>query len=236
MFHRQEYGQVYKNMQLINLHTHQTSETRSTQILNVFAQDLSPDEPNFLFSTGLHPWHIGKVNLEECFQAIDRIAAQKNMLAIGECGLDRSIKVGFALQEWCFKRQVLIANNRRKPLIIHCVRAYSDLMQLKKENKSDLPWIIHGYRGNLETTLSLIKHDFYFSIGEQLLNDESKHDIFSSIPIERLFLETDDRNISIDEIYSLATQILKIDENELAQIIASNFKTIFGEDHLYVKG
>ncbi len=219
-------------MQRINLHIHQTSETGSTQILNVFAQDLSPDEPDFLFSTGLHPWHIGKVNLEECFQAIDRAAAYKNMLAIGECGLDRSIVMDFALQEWCFERQITIANNHRKPLIIHCVRAYSDLMQMKKESKSGLPWIIHGYRGNLETTLSLIKHDFYFSIGEQLLNDESKLDIFRSIPMERLFLETDDRKISIAEIYSLAAQILKIDEKGLAEITASNFKTVFGEDHL----
>jgi len=234
VFRRQEYGQAYKNMQLINLHTHQTFETGSTQILNVFAQDLSPDEPNFLFSAGLHPWHIGKVNLEECFESIDRAAAQKNMLAVGECGLDRSVLVDFALQEWCFKRQILIANNHRKPLIIHCVRAYSDLMKLKKESKSGLPWIIHGYRGNWETTSSLNKHDFYFSVGEQLLKDKSKHDIFRSIPIERLFLETDDRKISIDEIYSLATQILKIDENELSRIIASNFKTIFGEDHLQV--
>lgn len=219
-------------MQLINLHTHQTSETGNTQILNVFAQDLSPNEPDFLFSAGLHPWHIGNVNVEECFEAIDRAAAQKNMLAIGECGLDRSVVIDFALQEWCFKRQIQISKDHRKPLIIHCVRAYSDLIKYKKENKSDLPWIIHGYRGNFETTSSLIKHDFYFSIGEQLLRDESKQDIFRSIPIERLFLETDDRKISIAELYSLATQILKIDENELSQIIASNFKTIFGEDHL----
>ncbi|BBE20756.1 deoxyribonuclease YjjV [Aquipluma nitroreducens] len=219
-------------MQLINLHTHLADKTGNPQIVNVFAQELTHNQPDFLFSAGLHPWHIGKVNVEECFEAIDRASAQKNMLAVGECGLDRLIEIDFALQEWCFKRQVLIANNRRKPLIIHCVRAYSDLIKYKKENKSDLPWIIHGYRGNWETTSSLNKHDFYFSVGEQLLKDESKHDIFRSIPIERLFLETDDRNISIDEIYSLATQILKIDENELAQIIASNFKTIFGEDHL----
>jgi TatD DNase family protein len=174
------------------------------------------------------------VNPEECFQAINRAAQQKNMLAIGECGLDRSINVGFALQKWCFEQQVQIANNHCKPLIIHCVRAYSDILKHKKENKSGLPWIIHGYNGNMETTLSLIRHDFYFSVGERLLKDEAKHDIFRSIPIERLFLETDDGDISIAEIYSLATQVLKLDENELAQIVASNFKAIFGEDILYI--
>jgi TatD DNase family protein len=221
-------------MQLINLHTHRTNETGDIQILNVFAQDLFPEAPNFLFSTGLHPWHIEKVNPEECFQAINRAAQQKNMFAVGECGLDRLIEVDFAKQNWCFEQQVQIANNHCKPLIIHCVRAYSDIMKHKKENKSGLPWIIHGYNGNMETTLSLIKHDFYFSVGERLLKDEAKHDIFRSIPIERLFLETDDGDISIAEIYSLATQVLKLDENELAQIVASNFKAIFGEDILYI--
>ena len=216
-------------MNLINLHTHRTDETGNIQILNVFAQDLSPTEMHCFFSVGLHPWHIGKVNPKECFQAIDLAADQKNMLAVGECGLDRSIDMTFAIQEWCFKQQVQIADNHRKPLIIHCVRAYSDLQKHKKENKSGLPWIIHGYYGNLETTLSLIKHDFYFSIGEQLLNDESKHDIFRSIPIERLFLETDDDEISIYEIYSLAAQILKLDKKELTHIVANNFKTVFGE-------
>ena len=219
-------------MQLINLHTHLADKTENPQIVNVFAQELTHNQPDFLFSAGLHPWHIGKVNAEECFEAIDRAAAQKNMLAVGECGLDRSIEIDFALQEWCFKRQILIADKNHKPLIIHCVRAYSDLMKYKKEDKSGLPWIIHGYRGNLVTTSGLNKHDFYFSVGEQLLKDESKHDIFRSIPIERLFLETDDRKISIADTYLLATQILKIDENELAEIIVSNFKTIFGEEHL----
>jgi len=220
-------------MQLINLHTHRTNESGNIQILNIFAQDLLPEAPDYLFSAGLHPWHIGKVNPEECFQAIDSAAEQKNMLAVGECGLDRLIDVDFVLQEWCFKQQIAIAENHHKPLIIHCVRAYSDLLKQKKENKSGLPWIIHGYNGNLETLLSMIKHEFYFSVGEHLLKDEAKHDIFRSIPIERLFLETDDSEISIAKIYSLATQILKIDEKELSQIIASNFKTVFGVDHLH---
>jgi len=165
-------------MQLINLHTHQTYETGKIQIRNVFAQHLLPEAPDYFFSAGLHPWHIGKVNPEECFLAIDRAAGLKNMLAVGECGLDRSIAADFASQEWCFEQQVKIANNHRKPLIIHCVRAYSDLIKHKKDDKSGLPWIIHGYNGNLETTLSLIKHEFYFSVGERLLKDESKHDIF----------------------------------------------------------
>lgn len=217
-------------MQLVDLHTHRIEEAENIQILNVFAQNLPLFETDYFFSAGLHPWHIEKVNLEECFQAIDCAARQKNMLAVGECGLDRSIKTDFAYQEQCFKQQIQIAEKHGKPLIIHCVRSYSDLLKFKKENKSNVAWIIHGYRGNLETTLSLIKHGFYFSVGEHILKDESKHAVFRLIPIERLFLETDESELPIVQIYSMATQIQKIDENELAKILVSNFKTVFGKD------
>ncbi len=219
-------------MQVIDFHTHQIKEPENTQILNILAQDLLPEEPACLFSTGLHPWHIGKVDPEQCFQAINRAAQQKNMLAIGECGLDRSIVANFALQERCFEQQIKIAENHHKPLIIHCVRAYSDLLKFKKASNSGLPWIIHGYYGNLGTTLSLMKHKFYFSVGEQLLNDKSKISVLRSIPINRLFLETDESKLSIATIYTMASQILEIDEKELIQVIASNFKTIFREDLL----
>ncbi|HZL11411.1 MAG TPA: TatD family hydrolase [Prolixibacteraceae bacterium] len=222
-------------MQQIDIHTHQISDEGNIQILNVFAQDLSSFSSGFLFSSGLHPWHIGKVNPEECFEALELAAMQENMLALGECGMDRSIPTDFALQKMYFKEQIHIAEKYHKPLIIHCVRAYSDLMKFKKESKSDIPWIIHAYRGNQETTLSLIKHGFYFSVGEQLLKDESKHPILRIIPVERLFLETDNREISIKKIYLLAAQILKIDEEVLTEAIFNNFKTLFGDDKLVAK-
>ncbi len=215
-------------MKLIDIHTHRANDALSIQVLNVFAQDLSEAELDSPFSAGLHPWDIDLVDAEACIQAIERFADQRNMLAVGECGIDRLIDTDFALQKWCFQQQIKIAERYRKPLIIHCVRAYSDVMQLKKESKSDLPWIIHGYVGNLDTTLSLIKHNFLFSVGERLLKDPKKHDVLRSIPSDRLFLETDNGDISIVEIYSLAAQILNVDMEALIQRIDNNFKRIFG--------
>ena len=216
-------------MQLINIHTHRVKNEGDIQILNIFAQELNDTEPDYLYSAGLHPWHISKVNPEECFEAIGQAANQKNMLAIGECGLDRAISTDFALQERCFIEQIQIAKEHNKPLIIHCVRAYSDLQKLKKEIQSDLPWIIHGFQGNLKTTKSLIRHGFYFSVGESLLKNESKQTVFQSIPFERLFLETDDKDISIQEVYRLAMQRLNMDEQMLTDLIFNNFRTLFGE-------
>lgn len=215
-------------MKLIDIHTHQANDALSIQILNVFAQDLPEAELNSPFSAGLHPWDIDLVNPEECIQAIERFAEKKNMFAIGECGLDRIITTDFALQEQYFRQQIEIAEKLCKPLIIHCIRAYSDLMKFKKARKSDIPWIVHGYTGNIDITQSLIRHNFYFSVGERLLKDSRKHDVLRTIPPDRLFLETDDGDTSIAEIYSMAAQTLRTDQDTLTQIITENFERIFG--------
>lgn len=216
-------------MQKINLHTHRLTVGESIQVLNVFAQDLPLMASKQYYSTGLHPWHIGKVNEEDCFQAIELAAKQKNMLAVGECGLDRTIETDYEIQELNFIRQKDIAVKYAKPLIIHGVRAYSDLMKLKKASRSDIPWILHGFNGNQESTLNLIRNGFYFSIGEALLKNATKHNLIRTIPVDRIFFETDDQETTIQQIYSIASQLLGFEDELLKETIYNNFKTVFGD-------
>ncbi len=212
----------------IDLHTHQFKSDTFLQILNIFAQDLPFPDDEILFSIGLHPWHLGLVDREACLHSIELAVQRKNMLAVGECGLDRSISTDFAVQELYFRKQIEIAEKNAKPLIIHCVRSFPDLIKLKKETKSSVPWIIHGFQGNQQSAMQLIMHGFYFSVGEKLLANDLKKHILSVLPTDRLFLETDDREISIKRIYSLASQILQVDEETLSGIILENFKRLFG--------
>jgi len=218
-------------MHEIDLHTHQLKSKVFIQILNTFAQDLPFADATVFYSAGIHPWHLGKVNLVECLHSIELVSTQKNMLAVGECGIDRSTAIDFALQERYFKKQIAIAEKHYKPLIIHCVRAFTDLIKLKKETRSSVPWIIHGFQGNHQTALHLIRHDFYFSVGESLLTNQSKCEILSMLPYERLFFETDDRETSIKDIYLLAAQLLKTDEETLSENILENFIRVFGPEN-----
>jgi TatD DNase family protein len=216
----------------IDIHTHRPKSDSSIQILNIFAQDLPlPDDENF-YSAGLHPWHLDLVDRETCLEAIDWTMNNKNLVAIGECGLDRSIAIDFAVQKWYFRKQIELAEKHAKPLIIHCVRTFPDLIQLKKEFKSNIPWIIHGFQANQPTTLQLIQHNFYFSVGESLLTNQKKKDILKLIPLDHLFLETDDRDVSINTVYGLASQILNLGEEILSDIILDNFKRLFGNSGL----
>lgn len=219
-------------MNEIDIHSHQVKSEVSIRILNIFAQDLPFLNDKSYYSAGLHPWHIEQVNPEECLESIELAAGQKNMLAVGECGLDRSTTGDFAMQEFYFRKQTEIAQKHSKPLIIHCVRAFPELIKIKKETKSNIPWIIHGFHGNQQTALQLTGHDFYFSVGETLLTDQRKKDILKLLPADRLFLETDDGKTSISGIYSLAAQILNTSHENLIAIVLENFKHLFGFEKL----
>jgi TatD DNase family protein len=216
-------------VQRINLHTHCLTHDESLQVLNVFAQDLKNVNSLSLYSTGLHPWHILENDTGECLLEIEKAGSDKRMIAIGECGLDRLISTDFEIQKSVFRKQIDIAEKLQKPLIIHCVRAVNELIAIKKQFQSKVPWIIHGFTGNQEITKNLIRHGFYFSVGEPMLKDQRKYTAFKEIPIERLFMETDDRNISIKNIYLLAAQIREIDEVTLIESIHNNFKTVFSD-------
>lgn len=220
----------YLIMNYIDLHTHRQKNQNVLEIKNIFAQDFPKAIPGFPYSIGIHPWHIENLNLDDCFQQIIDSTTDKNMLFIGECGLDRSIKLDFAIQEECFKSQIQIAENCSKPLIIHSVRAYNDLFRIKKTVKSSVPWIIHGYNGNLDVTLALVTNGFYFSVGDRLLNDPKKNECLKHIPNDKLFFETDESLTSIEEIYYHASLILEKDKNELISTVWDNLSTILKID------
>jgi len=221
------YRSSYCIMDYLNVHTHHKAKDNKLQVFNVFAQVYESYFNDSMFSVGIHPWHLNGVNLEQCISNMGMAISDKNMVAIGECGIDRAIKTAFALQERYFRIQVNIAKIYSKPLIIHCVRAYHDLIRIKKDMKSDIPWIIHAFQADSHTTHQLIKHGFYFSIGENQLKTNQRQEIFKSIPIDRIFLETDDTHGNIEHLYKMAGNVLLMDKDDLAHQIIENFDVVF---------
>ncbi len=222
-------------MKYIDFHTHHDFDPEIIQIRNIFAQDFTANESGGFCSVGIHPWHLNEIDIEAGISNISKATAAKNVLIIGECGLDKKTNTDFAIQKNAFLRQIEFAEKSHKPLIIHCVKAHNELIALKKSVKSDIPWIIHGFNGNVQTLNGLLQHNFYFSVGERLLKNNPKQELLRLIPADRLFLETDDQDISIQKIYFFAAQILGVTEKELQEQIIRNFKLIFGDDKLVTK-
>ncbi len=204
----------------INLHTHNKQHNEDIAIYNL---QLPNEEPNkHLCSAGLHPWHINHENYKEVIKKIKEIAKNKEVVAIGECGLDKTCTTPFELQKEAFKEQIAISEDVEKPVIIHCVKSYNEIIALKKDIKPLQPWIIHGFRGKAETAKMLSVAGIIISIGEKF-----NPDIRQTISSDNIFIESDESKLPIDEIYRNIANIWHITSHELQERVEKLYKKVF---------
>lgn len=199
---------------LINLHTHQKTEF-GLEIVHAKEVLASP------FSYGIAPFEVNQYLFDET------ICTHKNCFAIGEIGLDKTIQTDINKQIKDFKSQLIHAEKLNLPVIIHCIKAYNELIEIKRSLKPKQPWIIHGFRKTNLTTI-LINEGFYLSIGTAILHDKKLQSTLKSIPNDRLFLETDnDFKHNIAEVYQQVASLKEISLLDLKNVISNNFKTVF---------
>lgn len=212
-------------MKFINLHTHNVSSAKNN--LEIINYDFNLKIVSDFFSIGIHPWFLKNDNYTQQLEKIKRTLGQKNCLALGECGLDKNIEVDFEFQKLVFIKQLEINKQFNKPTIIHCVKSFQEIILIKKAYC--FPFIIHGFNKKLELAEQLIDNRFYLSFGKSLLEKESLQHTFKNLPLENLFLETDDSKNTIEEIYKKAAEIKEIPLENLILALESNFKKIFNE-------
>lgn len=150
------------------------------------------------YSIGLHPWQTVMMNKESIEYAIHKIfqkATADNVIAIGECGIDRFRGTDLQIQKNILRKHIILSENIHKPLIIHAVRANDIILSLKKEMNPHQLWIIHGFRGKPLAAQQFIENGIAISYGEKFNRDS-----VVSTPVEMLFTETDESELSISEI------------------------------------
>ena len=204
-----------------NIHTHVSVHPES-EILSLAPEELSTDNRSFYASVGIHPWTLTEENADIQWKALCESIKDKRIVAIGECGLDKLKDPSMELQTAVFKQEAALAEDSSLPLIIHCVKAFNELIQLKKEISPCQPWIIHGFRGKLPLALDCIRHGFYLSIGSHFQENTLK-----AIPLDRLFIETDESEESIESIYQRIAEIKGISQQELLEAINKNVREVF---------
>lgn len=207
----------------INIHTHRKTSDSAVEIINWSEEN----SLNAHFSAGIHPWQAGLDYSVEDFLFYEKLIQDARCLAIGECGLDKKKKVDGYLQQVIFKRHIEWALEYNKPLIIHCVGAFQELLAVRKKYPKELQMIVHGFEKNIQVAESLIKHDIYVSFGARLLVNEQNKQVLAQLPLDYIFLETDDSLCSIEQIYKQASEILEIPEEDLEQKIKQNFTKLF---------
>jgi TatD DNase family protein len=212
----------------IDLHTHKDELEPST--LQVRSIDFSSEDiPNGrLISAGCHPWHLNPKTLKITLPDLAERCKSDTVIAIGECGLDRVCRTDWFLQRECFLSQIELANALKKPLIIHCVRAYEEVLQCLKEAKSTTAVIFHGFNKGITLAKRLVENGHYLSFGAYLFKENAAN-VFNAVPGDRIFLETDGSAHSISTIYQKAAELKQTDTDVLKKIINSNFHRVFAQ-------
>lgn len=213
-------------MKFFNLHTHQfTNQQDVLELVNQYPQEFDAAIP--FYSIGIHPLYINENRLEDDFKVVDEKLALPECLALGECGLDKRSETSFDLQQLVFEKQLALAEKHQKPVVIHCVAAFQEIMETKKRLKISVPMIIHGFSKKVELAKQLIENGFYVSFGKNLLRNPELESVFKSIPNDRFLLETDMIEEGIQEVYSLASKYKELELSELQEIVNKNYKTVF---------
>lgn len=162
-----------------------------------------------LISCGLHPWYLDSGTLPQATRWLQEMAESAHVAAIGEAGLDKICPTPWPLQMEAFLVCIEWAEQSRKPLIIHCVRAYQELIALKKRLNPAQPWILHGFNRHADIARQCLSVGFFLSFGAAIMKPESPVlESFRICPDERFFLETDNQEgISIQRIYQRAAEL-----------------------------
>ena len=213
-------------MQFINLHTHHFSNSEEIlEVVNQYPWAFSNEIPQY--SIGIHPWYINQDRLPDDLLLISEKLKTENCLALGECGLDKRIEIPLQIQTEVFQHQIELVQQTTKPIILHCVAAYQEVIGIKKEMNIENPMIIHGFSKNEQVAKSLLDNGFYLSFGKYLLRNPDLEKVFKFVPNDLLFLETDTIEESIAEVYQKAAIYKQMTLEEMKQQVFNTFSEVF---------
>jgi len=217
-------------MKLLDIHTHKEDEYFS--VLNATTNDLEKLlKPGVIFSVGLHPWHIQE-DYKQRLELVDQYSQHQNCIAIGEAGLDKLVNTPYALQDEVFLFHARLAELKNKPLVIHCVKFYYEILKIRESYSFKSPWIFHGFNQSMDIALKIIKAGCFISLGEALLNPSGKlKKTVEKISIENIFFETDNSGIDINEVYKKYSELTGVSMQDLIKQINDNFRRCFNIEY-----
>lgn len=186
--------------------------------------------PHVALSVGLHPWQVD-ADWPSRIGQLRADVQHERVWAVGECGLDKAKGTDLAVQQEAFLAHIDVSETAGKPMIIHCVRAFDELLALRRQltahcrrqGRQPQPWIIHGFRGKPEQAQQLMAKGLLLSFGHRY-HVETLQCVFESSQSETFgvthpfFLETDDLPLSVRRIYEQAARHLGVDVARLESL------------------
>lgn len=205
-------------MTIIDSHTHNSQAHNA--VIACDPIQFSPTDGT-LYSVGIHPWNTTQ-EITGMLAALDTVARHRQVVAIGETGLDALRGATLDVQLALFKHHIELAKSTGKPLIIHMVRTMQQVLKAWHESQQTVPWVIHGMRGKPQVAQQLLTAGFYLSFGPRF-----NPDTVALVPPSRLLIETDDSGAVIDDVASAVAKARNTSVGNILDIATANATRLF---------
>jgi len=218
----------------INLHTHHpTGDAGVLEIESVYYGQEVSNAIGYR-SAGLHPWYLRDLDLKAAEIWLRKQAALPGVLAVGEAGLDKVTDTPWDVQVDAFGRCLRVAAETGKPLIVHCVRAFGEIVQMLGHPGSGArrpkEVVFHGFDKHPQTAGMLLQAGCCLSFGAALFREDSHAvEVFRQIPADRFFLETDVQKLDIRAVYARAAEIRDASVSAMKEQVWKNFQHLLNE-------
>jgi TatD DNase family protein len=228
------------NIWLVNVGADKESSVKAVELANKYKEGVYA-------AVGVHPHKVRDEKLEMRNEVFDydffkKLALEPKVVAIGECGIERDEKLEMSdesirKQQELFVKQIELAKEVDKPLMIHCRDAFGDLIKILTTHYSLLnapPGIVHFFSGALDSAEKLLAMGFYFTFGGLITYNRGFDEVIESIPLERILLETDAPYVSPEPYRGKRNEPLYIIETakKIAEIKGISLEEIYEQTTL----
>lgn len=222
---------IFPEDYFLNFHAHQQLPADKEIIIqSKFLQEdlIANSGDKIFFTSGLHPWHADVLDLKDIESRLVDLLNQNKIFAVGEIGIDKLKGPSMDIQMEVLNLQLDIAKDFNMPVIIHSVKAHNEILKFRLDKNQKEPWVIHHFNGSKQMALDLIDHGFYLSLSHHIQNTQSRLSKYlKNLPLERIFLETDDFDVDIKSLYKTAAEAYQVSEEKLKKQIMLNAKRFF---------
>lgn len=154
---------------------------------------LAREYPMLAPAVGLHPWWAAQSDDDSLDQLDQLLAANNQIVAVAECGLDIRRGPSLAQQQAIFEAQIRLAQSYDRPLLIHSVGTHDTVVSLLRRSRFEPPVLMHGFSGSREQARALVNNGAFIGVSGVITHARARKTrrVMADLPLEALVLETD---------------------------------------------
>lgn len=173
------------------------------------ARKLAGDYVSLFYSAGVHPWWIDTFitqseSLENALETmrtlLDDELSNAKCVAVGECGLDKSIATPMVRQLEVLDIHFALANIHELPVILHSRKAHDIVLQKLKKTPLPKRGVVHGFSGSYEVAKRFIDNGLFIGVGGTITYPRAQktREAIRRLPMDSIVLETDAPDMPIE--------------------------------------